>query len=73
VPQVGPNNWGSAFLPAAFQGTAFTADKPILNLTRPPAISESAEEATRDFLKLLNARHMERHPGDTDLGGGKAG
>jgi hypothetical protein len=67
VPQVGPNNWGSAFLPAAFQGTAFTADKPILNLTRPPAISESAEAATRDFLKLLNARHMERHPGDTDL------
>jgi hypothetical protein len=67
VPQVGPNNWGSAFLPAVFQGTAFTADKPIPNLTRPPAISGSAEASTRDFLKLLNARHMEKHPGDTDL------
>jgi hypothetical protein len=26
VPQVGPNNWGSAFLPAVFQGTPFSAD-----------------------------------------------
>jgi hypothetical protein len=67
VPQVGPNNWGSAFLPAVFQGTAFTADKPIPNLARPPAISRSVEAATRDFLKLLNQRHLERHPGDTDL------
>src|SRR4029079_6121869 len=30
-PQVGPNHWNSAFLPPAFQGTAFTADKPIPN------------------------------------------
>ena len=37
VPQVGPNNWGSAFLPAVFQGTAFTADKPIPHLERPAA------------------------------------
>src|SRR3954453_10965810 len=43
VPQVGPNNWGSAFLPAVFQGTAFSADKPIPNLARPPEVSVSAE------------------------------
>src|SRR5881227_321948 len=35
LPQVGPNNWGSAFLPAVFQGTAFNADKPIPHLARP--------------------------------------
>ena len=58
VPQVGPNNWGSAFLPAVFQGTAFNADKPIPNLARPAAISEPTEAATRDFLKLLNERHL---------------
>ncbi len=67
VPQVGPNNWGSAFLPAVFQGTAFTADKPIPHLARPAEISAPTEAATRDFLKMLNERHLERHPGDTEL------
>jgi hypothetical protein len=67
VPQVGPNNWGSTFLPAVFQGTAFTADKPVPNLARPADVSEPTEAATRDFLKLLNERHLERYPGDTEL------
>jgi hypothetical protein len=67
VPQVGPNHWNSAFLPAAFQGTAFNADKPIAHLRRPAAISESADRDTRDFLKLLNDRHLAEHPGDADL------
>jgi hypothetical protein len=67
VPQTGPNNWNSAFLPAVFQGTAFNADKPIPNLARPPEISAPTEQATREFLKLLNERHLEKHPGDTEL------
>ncbi|HMJ90356.1 MAG TPA: DUF1501 domain-containing protein [Candidatus Acidoferrum sp.] len=67
VPQVGPNHWGSAFLPAAFQGTAFNADKPIPNLATPKEISPSAEAGTRDFLKVLNERHLAQHPGDSDL------
>jgi hypothetical protein len=67
VPQVGPNHWNSAFLPAAFQGTAFTADQPIPNLETPKGISPLAEAGTRDFLKLLNDRHLSRHPGDTEL------
>jgi hypothetical protein len=67
VPQVGPNHWNSAFLPAAFQGTAFSADKPIPNLDTPKEISPAAEASSRDFLKFLNDRHLGRHPGDTDL------
>jgi hypothetical protein len=67
VPQVGPNNWGSAFLPAVFQGTAFTADKPIPNLPRPAGITPAADADTRDFLKLLNGEHLRRHPGDSEL------
>src|SRR5207244_7729882 len=67
VPQVGPNNWGSAFLPAAFQGTAFNADKPIANLRRPPEIGEKTDQATRDFLKKLNENHLASHPGDAEL------
>lgn len=67
VPQIGASHWNSKFLPAAFQGTPFTADKPIPNLRRPPEISESTDVATRDFLQRLNEKHLERNPGDTEL------
>src|SRR5436190_4304749 len=67
IPQVGPNHWNSAFLPPVFQGTAFTADRPIPNLATPQGISPSAERATRDFLKLLNEHHLASHPGDTEV------
>ena len=64
---MGPNHWNSAFLPAMFQGTAFTADKPIPNLETPKEISPAGEAGTRDYLKLLNERHLSRHPGDSEL------
>jgi membrane-anchored protein YejM (alkaline phosphatase superfamily) len=67
VPQNGSRHWASAFLPAVFQGTPFSADKPIPNLQRPSSISEGDERATRDFLKLLNDRHLAQNPGDSDL------
>ena len=67
IPQVGPNHWNAAFLPAVFQGTAFNAEKPIPNLATPPSISSSGELATRDFLRFLNERHLAAHPGDSDL------
>jgi len=67
VPQVGPNNWGSAFLPAVFQGTAFGSDRPIANLARPAEISERTDAATREFLRTLNEEHRKLRPGDTAL------
>jgi hypothetical protein len=67
VPQIGPSNWGSAFLPAVFQGTAFSAQRPIPHLARPAAVGPGAEQAGRDFLRLLNQEHLARHPGDTEL------
>lgn len=66
-PQSGPNNWASGFLPAVFQGTVFNADKPIPNLQRPPEIAPDEDRAARDFLKVLNERHLEKFPGDTEL------
>src|SRR5437868_5577086 len=54
VPQAGSRNWAAGFLPAVFQGVAFSADKPIPNLARPRDISSGDELATRDLLKLLN-------------------
>jgi len=67
VPQVGPNHWNSAFLPAEHQGVAFNAQKPIPHLARPAAIDPTADAATRDVAKLLNERHLERHPGEGPL------
>ena len=67
TPQSSVNNWGPGFLPAAFQGTDFNASKPIRNLARPANISPTTDQATRDYLKRLNERHLERFPGDTEL------
>jgi hypothetical protein len=67
VPQSCGNNWGTGFLPAMFQGTAFNADKPIRHLARPPAISAATDDATRDMLSLLNERRLRQFPGDSEL------
>ena len=67
VPQAGPRNWAAGFLPAVFQGVAFNADKPIPHLATPAKISPKTDRATRDFLKLINERHLAQHPGDTEL------
>jgi hypothetical protein len=65
----GKNNFGSGFLPAAFQGTDFNARNPPNNLSRPNSISSTADRKTVDLLKRLNARHLEKYPGDADLAG----
>jgi len=67
VPQMGPNHWNAAFLPAVFQGVAFNADQPIPNLATPKGITPDTERGTRDFLRFLNDRHLEQHPGDGEL------
>lgn len=63
----GKNNFGSGFLPAAFQGTDFNAKNPPANLKRPAAYSVNDDRATIDLLKRFNARHLEQFPGDADL------
>jgi hypothetical protein len=67
VPQIGPANWSSGFLPAVFQGTSFTATKPIANLASPSGISAAAEKDAKGLLRLLNDEHLKRNPGDSDL------
>ena len=67
VPQIGPRQWASGFLPAVFQGTPLGADRPIPNLARPASLSESADRDTRDFIRQLNEAHLAAHPDDTDL------
>ncbi|MEO6739360.1 MAG: DUF1501 domain-containing protein [Chthoniobacteraceae bacterium] len=63
----GKNNFGSGFLPAAFQGTDFNAKNPPSNLVRPAAYSAQDDRATIDLLSRLNGKHLEEFPGDADL------
>ena len=63
----GKNNFGSGFLPAAFQGTDFTAANPPENLTRPAGYSANSDRASVSLLQKLNAKHLMKYPGDADL------
>ncbi|MBV9122853.1 MAG: DUF1501 domain-containing protein, partial [Planctomycetes bacterium] len=67
LPPSGAANWASGFLPAAHQGTAFSAGQPIANLQPPKGTTPSAEKDLRDFLTRLNERHLQRHLGQEDL------
>lgn len=67
TPQNSVNNWGPGFLPAAYQGTDFNAAKPIRNLARPDRIEADRDRSTLQFLQMLNERHLERFPNDTEL------
>jgi hypothetical protein len=65
----GKNNFGNGFLPAAFQGTDFSASHPPGNLYRPEQLSKADDQKTRSLLQRLNASHLENHPDDADLAG----
>jgi len=67
TPQASVNNWGPGFLPAAFQGTEFSAVKPLRNLEIPAKTTPATDAATRDFLAQLNEQHLQRFPGDSEL------
>ncbi|MBS0261299.1 MAG: DUF1501 domain-containing protein [Planctomycetes bacterium] len=67
APQTSGNCWNAGFLPAAFQGTDFNATHPVRNLARPNAIPPAADVATRNFISRLNAHHLQRFPGDSEL------
>ncbi len=66
VPQNGSNNWGPGFLPAAFQGTTMSSKEPIRHLI-PPGISHDTDVATRQLLKVLNDRHLEKNANQNQL------
>lgn len=66
-PRSGKNNWGSGFLPAAYQGTDFNASALPANLKLPNSITKKSEKSTTDILKFLNEKHLEKFPGDSNL------
>ena len=62
LPPNGPANWGAGFLPAAFQGTAFNADRPITNLGR------ASDDTPNDRKLRARLSAFDRHQG-SELGG----
>jgi hypothetical protein len=65
----GAGNWGSAFLPSAFQGTRFqTEGAPVQNL-EPPRELASLQRSTLDVIQQLNQKHLAARPGVLDLEG----
>jgi hypothetical protein len=68
----GARNYGSAFLPAVYQGTplgkagAPASECAIRNLANP---LQSADERRRhlEMLRKVNAEQLKRHPGDSEL------
>jgi hypothetical protein len=72
MPPSGPANWTAGFLPAAYQGVSFNAEKPIANLAPHReadggTTSPDGESEVRGFLGQLNRAHLRRHPGHSDL------
>src|SRR4051794_11360215 len=68
----GPRNYGNAFLPAVYQGTAVgkaggtAADLTIRNLTA-GKISRADQRKQFDLIRELNAAQASRTPGDPEL------
>jgi hypothetical protein len=68
LPIGGAANWGSGFLPAAYQGTLLRGGAtPILDLHPPADFPPEAQRGSLDLLRRMNREHLERCPGDTQL------
>lgn len=68
----GPRNYGNAFLPAMFQGTAIgkagaeAATVAIRNLNN-PHLAPDEQRRQLDLLAAVNQAQLARHPGDSEL------
>lgn len=57
-PVNGSRNWGSGFMPAAYQGVQFKSGAdPILNLNPPSHITPKRQKSKLDFLSQLDREH----------------
>jgi hypothetical protein len=68
LPVDGTHNWSSGFLPAVYQGTPFrAAGTPVAHLARPADVPAAARQNQLDVLASLNAAHLRRHRGNSEL------
>jgi len=59
-PRGGAVNWGSGFLPSAYQGVPLrAASEPILNLNTPSGISPTSQRRTIEAIASLDRAHLD--------------
>lgn len=64
----GAPNWGSGYMPAAYQGTKFrTKGDPIQDLSPNGQMTRAMQREHIDVLNRLNAQHLEERPGYSEL------
>jgi hypothetical protein len=67
-PLLNNENWSSGWLPSVFQGAAVRPQHPhILNLDPPKAMAGEPQKRQLDYLRELNAGHLQAHEGELDL------
>jgi hypothetical protein len=67
-PISGASNWGTGFMPAAFQGTLFRSKgSPLLDLATPEGTSPRSQRHTLDLIQELNHKHLTAHADETEL------
>jgi hypothetical protein len=67
-PPGGHRNWGTGFMPAAYQGTKFRdGQAPILHLTPPPGVSQAGQRKKLDYVRQLNELHQRARTDDDQL------
>jgi Protein of unknown function (DUF1501) len=68
VPKGHAQNWGAAFLPGVFQGTALNIQgEPINNLTRPTDLGDTQQRAQLDLLNKLNCQRVAASAGEAEF------
>src|SRR5262245_25351948 len=71
LPIVGVQNWRSAFLPGAYQGThvdtQYTDVQKLIEHIRNPAMTPAEQRKQLDLVKALNEIHLAQRPGDAML------
>ena len=68
LPQAGPGNWTSGFLPADYQATRLrTEGSPILDLVPQRYRDRRHQREQLDQLAMLNQSHAQAHPEHKDL------
>jgi hypothetical protein len=64
----GARNWGTGYMPAAYQGTLFrNGPNPILNLSTPAKVGTQRQRDKLDLIGTLNDIHRRDRPGDSQL------
>ena len=68
IPPGGNRNWGTGFMPAAYQGTKFRdGDLPILHIAPPEGIAGNRQRHKLDFIQQLNRQHRAGREDDDRL------